>query len=226
MPAYNEQGAIREAVAEVKQYVLRIVPGSELLVIDDGSRDQTGLILDRIAAEDSRIRVFHQSNGGHGRALRTGLDAARGDYVFLIDSDRQVPLDPFPVLWKAAQGRDGAFGVRVARHDPRTRQILTLLVRKMLKWFLGVRLHDANVPCKIIRRSVWLKAREYIPPQTLTPSLFLAVFVVLGSYDIVMLEVAHRPRKTGEISIRRWKLLKFCLRALLQLFAFSRRLPR
>src|SRR2546426_2192 len=106
MPAYNEEGAIEEAVAEIRQHVLDAVKGSDLVVVNDGSRDKTGDILDRLAKQDDRVRVVHQANGGHGRALRTGLDAARGEYIFLIDSDRQIPLDAFALVWQAAQGKD------------------------------------------------------------------------------------------------------------------------
>src|SRR5262245_17430036 len=99
MPAYNEEGAITTAVAEVREWILDRVPGSDLLVVDDGSRDGTGAILDRLAAEDPRVGVVHRPNGGHGPALRTGIEAASGDALFLIDSDRQIPLTGFAKFW-------------------------------------------------------------------------------------------------------------------------------
>src|SRR5689334_932163 len=99
MPVYNEEGAIVAAVDEVKQHVLGLIPQSELVVVDDGSRDATGRLLDEAAAADARIKVIHQPNGGHGAALLTGLKAANGEYVFLIDSDRQILLDDFKTAW-------------------------------------------------------------------------------------------------------------------------------
>ena len=97
MPVYNEEGAIVAAVDEVREHVLALIPESELVVVDDGSRDSTGRLLDDLSAADTRIAVIHQANGGHGAALLTGLNAARGDYVFLIDSDRQIPLGQLQV---------------------------------------------------------------------------------------------------------------------------------
>src|SRR5688572_4403851 len=88
MPVYNEEGAIVAAVEEVRHHVLALLPQSELVVVDDGSRDGTGRLLDQASATDARIRVIHQPNGGHGAALLTGLNAAQGEYIFLIDSDR------------------------------------------------------------------------------------------------------------------------------------------
>ena len=114
MPAYNEQEAIEEAVADVRDNVLDKIPGSKLLVVNDGSKDRTGELLDAMHAQDDRVCVHHKKNGGHGPAIMTGLDNAESDYVFLVDSDLQMPLEPFDKLWNvvANEGKDGAFGVR------------------------------------------------------------------------------------------------------------------
>lgn len=221
MPAYNEEGGIREAVAAVQANVLSAVPGSELIVVNDGSRDQTGKILDEIAAADPRVRVVHKANGGHGPAIMTGLSSARGDFVFLIDSDNQIPLESFASLWREVlAGRDGAFGVRRIRKDAELRRVLTVIIRQSLSLLFGVRVYDANVPYKLLRRSLWEEARGVIPEGTLAPSLFLAVFVLRKRYDIGMVDVPHKDRETGTVSIRRWKLFKFCWRAFQQLLQF------
>lgn len=224
MPAYNEEAAIEQAVEDVRQHVFPLVPEAELVVINDGSRDRTGPLLDKIAQKDGRIRVIHQANGGHGKALRTGLDAAKGKYVFLIDSDRQIPLEEFRRLWPLANHRDGAFGQRIKRHDPKIRLALTAVVRFVLRMLFRVKLYDANVPFKVLRRDVWLDARHLIPPDTLAPSLFLAAYARKRGCDIAEVPVEHAERKTGVVSIRRWKLFKFCARAFRQLLSFRSRL--
>jgi glycosyltransferase involved in cell wall biosynthesis len=223
MPAYNEEGAIEAAVNEVQQHVFNEIPASELVVVNDGSRDRTGEILDELASNDPRITVIHQANSGHGRALRAGMDAASGEYLFLIDSDRQIPLEAFAEMWKVGHGRDGVFGVRVNRQDAQVRLVLTRMVRRSLRLLFKVQLRDANVPFKLLKRSVWLEARELIPEDTLAPSIFLAI-IGRRRYDIVDWEVPHQERRTGVVSIRKWKLFKFCARALLQLLAFRRKL--
>ena len=225
MPAYNEEGAIEAAVAEVREWVLDRVPGSELVVVDDGSRDGTGAILDRAAAGDPRVRVVHKKNGGHGPALRTGIEAARGARLFLIDSDRQIPLSAFVPLWSAVEGgRPAAFGVREHRDDPRLRLVLTRVIRASIPLLFGVRFTDANIPFKLFPRAWWDEARPLIPEDTLAPSLFLAVFARSRGYDIAEIGVPHRERQTGVVSIRRWRLLKFCARAFRQLLDFRRKL--
>src|SRR5262249_34002412 len=142
MPAYNEADCIADAVVEVAHHVLDLVPHAELVVVNDGSRDRTGTILDEIASDDPRIRVVHQPNGGHGRALRTGLDAAEGEYLFLIDSDRQIPLQAFANLWEEARRGDGSFGIRVKRNDPALRLVLTRLVRYSLAILFQAKIYD------------------------------------------------------------------------------------
>lgn len=226
MPVFNEEGAIEGAVREVRDEVFGVVPAAELVVVDDGSRDRTGVILEELARLDARIRVIHKVNGGHGSALRAGLDAAVGEWFFLIDSDRQIPMSAFPAFWEAARTRDGGFGVRTKRNDPRVRVWLSTIIATLLRPLLGVAILDANVPFKVVRRGVWLAAEPMIPAETLAPSLFLAVYMVKAGYDVAEVSVPHKERESGMVSIRRWRLLKFCVRGFGQLLAFRSRLAR
>lgn len=221
MPAYNEAEGIEAAVKAVRQRVLDQIPGSELVVVNDGSRDATGSLLDAISGQDPRVRVIHKSNGGHGPAIMTGMAEAHGTHLFLVDSDDQIPLEDFAPMWAAVgQGRAAAFGVRRVRQDAQLRKVLTVVIRFSLVALFGVRLHDANVPFKLIHRDLWQAARAHIPDGTLAPSLLLAVFAARAGHDIAFVEVGHQDRRTGTVSIRRWKLVKFCARGLRQLLAF------
>ena len=94
----------------------------------------------------------------------TGLGHAGGEYVFLIDSDNQIPLDEFEPLWSAVSaGKDAAFGVRRIRHDAQLRKLLTVVIRRSLSLMFGVRLYDSNVPYKLLRRALWTDASALIP---------------------------------------------------------------
>jgi glycosyltransferase involved in cell wall biosynthesis len=219
MPVYNEQDAIVAAVAEVQQLVLDHVPGAELIVVNDGSKDRTAALLDAAAAIDPRVRVIHQPNGGHGSALLTGLKASRGEYLFLIDSDRQIPLDDFAAAWAhVVEGRDAVFGVRRRRYDPKLRLYLSGLVRQSVYVLFRVKLYDSNVPYKLFRRAVWNDVRDCVPDGTLAPSMFLAIAAKSRGYNIVEIDVTHKERDTGEVTLRKFKLLKFCARGFAQLF--------
>ena len=156
----------------------------------------------------------------------TGLSGASGEFVLLLDSDRQIPLDEFYRFWNAVQddGYECVFGVRRSRNDPLLRLWLTKLVRLSLKIIFGVNIFDANIPYKLLRRSVWGEAQELIPSGTLAPSLFLAVFAKKRGFMILEIDVPHKERETGEVSIRRLKLLKFCVTAFSQMWQFRQRL--
>ena len=84
MPAYNVGQYVRRAVESLQKQTLR---NFELLVVDDGSSDQTGRILDTLASRDYRITVFHTENGGAPAARNLALDRARGTYVYFMDAD-------------------------------------------------------------------------------------------------------------------------------------------
>lgn len=223
MPVYNEEEAISDAIAEIRAHVFALLPDSEIIVVDDGSKDKTAAILDALAREEPRLRVLHKPNGGHGAAVITGADAALGKWLFFIDSDRQIPLEPFTSLWRAVEeGAGAAFGLRRRRNDPRLRLWLTAVIRYALRVLFDVRLYDANVPYKLVPRALWRDARALIPDATLAPSLFFAIYLVRRDVRITEIEVPHRERQSGEVSIKRWKLLSFCWRALLQLLRFRR----
>jgi dolichol-phosphate mannosyltransferase len=224
MPVYNEEAAIVAAVDEVREHVLSLLPESELVVVDDGSRDATPRLLDLAAADDSRITVIHQANGGHGAALLTGLNAARGEYVFLIDSDRQIPLDSFKSAWaEILAGRDAVFGVRRRRYDPALRLYLSRVIRHSVNVLFRVRLHDPNAPFKLFRRGIWNETRDCVPDNTLAPSMFLAIVAKRRGYNILEIDVTHKERDTGEVTLRHFRLLKFCARGLSQMFGLVRR---
>jgi dolichol-phosphate mannosyltransferase len=224
MPVYNEEGAIVAAVDEVRELVLVLIPESELIVVDDGSRDSTGKLLDDLSAADERITVIHQANGGHGAALLTGLNAARGEYVFLIDSDRQIPLDNFKSAWtEIMAGRDAVFGVRRRRYDPALRLYLSRVIRHSVNVLFRIRLNDANAPYKLFRRGIWNETRDCVPDGTLAPSLFLAIAAKRRGYNILEIDVTHKERDTGEVTLRHVRLLKFCARGLSQMLGLVRR---
>jgi glycosyltransferase involved in cell wall biosynthesis len=225
MPAYNEEGAIEQAVEDVQTHVLAVVPGAELIVFDDGSRDRTPVLLDRIAAGDARVRVIHQPNGGHGRALVTGLEAATGDFVFLIDSDRQIPLDAFGPLWSVARRSDGAFGVRARRHDRRSgccsRRSSAGPCRGCSRCGSGTstsrsRFSAERSGSKRARSSPGTRWRRR---STLRSSCAGAAMTSPTTTS------PTAPGKRAN-SIHGWRLLRFCTRAFVQLAAFRWRLRR
>ena len=226
MPAYNEEGSIREAVLEIHEAILSSIPNSELLVVNDGSRDSTKAKLDELKKLVPGLRVIHQKNAGHGPAIYSGLCQVRSDFLFLLDSDRQIPIQSFYDLWKVRASYEAVFGIRAIRHDPLYRLILTRIARVLLFVFLRVRICDPNIPFKLIRREVLEDAMRVIGPTSCIPSLLLAAFVHAHRVPVIHVVVPHIERKTGVASLNLRKLGPFCWRAFFELVEFRRRLNK
>lgn len=225
MPAYNEADNIGAAIEDVISQVFAVVPSAELVIVDDGSRDATGAVAQRIAEQDSRVRVIKQANAGHGPALVRGIREARGDWCLLLDSDRQIGLQDFAATWQLARQHDAVLGVRRRRHDPRHRLILSRMLRGALGWLLGVRSTDANVPYKLLPRALALEAVAAMPPQPRIPSVLLTVYLHHRGVRIAEQDVQHFARSAGEPSLRLRRLIVFCRAALRELMRFHRSLP-
>jgi glycosyltransferase involved in cell wall biosynthesis len=224
MPAYNEADNIAGAIADIREHLFSVVPQSELLVIDDGSRDATAAIVRELAATDPRIRVLTQPNAGHGPAVVRGLHEARAERCLLLDSDRQIGLRDFARTWALADQHDAVLGVRGKRHDPWHRLLLTRVLRAWLSALVGVRARDANVPYKLVRRDVALRALELMPSQPRIPSVLLTVFLHRRGYRVVEQPVDHFARTAGQPSLRLMRLTVFCRAALRELMQFQRAL--
>lgn len=225
MPAYNEQGCIEQVVRSWLG-VLERVPGT-LIVVNDGSRDKTGEILDRLASSHASLRVVHQKNAGHGAAVMRGYREAitlGASYVFQTDSDDQFDREDFWKLWDLRETSPFVLGNRSQRHDPLVRIIISRLNAVLLLLFFGTVVRDANCPFRLFRGSLLKAMMDILPPTVFAPNIFLAVIARRGGIPLLELPVTHRERKTGTVSILRLKLLKVCLRCVEELFAFRRTL--
>ena len=220
MPVYNEEAVVETVIRDIQARILSKLPGAELLAVDDGSRDKTPFILDDLADRYPQLIPLHKQNGGHGSALLYGLERARGEFIFLTDSDGQTDPSDFWVLWERRRESDFITGVRAERHDPRHRLLITRILRRLILLLFGVRCRDANIPFKLMSREFWEKIRPRIPDGTLTPSLFLSLAAQKAARGVIETDVRHLPRATGECSIRYARLARFCLRAFWQCLRF------
>lgn len=224
MPVYNEEGCIEEVIRGIQKEILAEIPNSRLLVIDDGSKDKTAVLLDNLASKYSQVVPFHKPNGGHGDALLYGLFEADAEWIFLMDSDNQIEIKDFWRLWNKRERFDILTGVRKVRHDPLSRRILTRIVRMSIFLLFQTYLEDANIPFKLIRREIWEECENLIPRSSLAPSLFLAIAAKKRLFRYYTTSVTHLERKTGVCSIRYFKLFRFCLKGFMQMIDFRLRL--
>lgn len=157
-PAYNDEHTIGGLVAAALDVLSQVTHDYEVLVVNDGSNDQTRRVLDDLAARHpARVRVVHHPrNLGYGRALRTGFSHARKEWVFYTDGDGQY--DPWEILDLIAALQpdvDVVNGYKLARCDPLYRIVIGRLYSRFARLAFGIRLRDVDCDFRLIRRSVF-----------------------------------------------------------------------
>ena len=163
----------------------------EAVFVDDGSRDASFDVLERLHAGDERVRVVRfKRNFGQHPAMHAGLVRARGDIVVTMDADLQNAPEDIPRLVEAVEaGTDVASGRRAARHDSWGRTLPSRLINGMLRRFTGVRISDFGCAFNAYRRSAVEPMLGSIGKQRFTKALVLS-----GGASVVEVDVAHAPR--------------------------------
>jgi dolichol-phosphate mannosyltransferase len=228
VPVYNEAPAIEAFVRDAVAVARELAPGRcEVVVVDDGSSDGTGPIVDRLRDEMDDVHVLRQpANRGHGPALLAGFDRARGEWIAHLDSDDQIPAKELASLWDAREGASLVLGVRTDRDDPRHRLMLSAAVRRLVGLLAGRPIRDANVPCKLVTAPLWREVRPLLADDTFAPSIALALVAARRGHPVREVPVAHRARAIGASSLRPVRLARAVARAGAQTITLALRLRR
>ena len=201
MPAYNEAGNIERAVRAAAEAGAR-AGTHEVVVVDDGSRDETGERLAALSAElGPRLRVVrHEHNRGYGAALRSGFAASEGDLVFYTDSDNQFDLSELAGVIPLMREWDAVLGYRIDRKDARRRLITSWVFNHLSCVVFGLSVRDLNCSFKLFRRDV-LRA---LPLQS--DDFFIDTEMVVrlhrAGFRFVERGVTHLPRLAGHSTVR------------------------
>ncbi|MFA6583579.1 MAG: glycosyltransferase family 2 protein [Elusimicrobiaceae bacterium] len=223
MPVYNEGEIIAATVREYYDTVIGKMTDAELIVVNDCSTDNTGAILAELAKELPKLKVITpEKNGGHGKAILLGYEAASKDLVFQTDSDNQFEPDDFRTLWAYKDKCGMILGYRRNRRDPLHRLLLTKIVRASINIVFGTDIRDANCPFRLMNRIQLHSLLKTIPADSLAPNIMLSILFKKRGFCFTEVPVSHRERKTGTVSIVRLKLLRFALKGLGQLLKLRR----
>ena len=199
LPAHNEAGNLEWVVREALAALPPLFRACEIIVVDDGSTDETPAIADRLAASDDRVRVLHHPrNRGYGSALRSGFDAARGDRVLFMDTDRQFDIREVAKLAPLAERYDIVAGYRLKRHDPWRRVALGATFNMVVKVLFGVWVRDIDCGFKLFRTEL-IHGLDLRAPGALINTEILALAHRQGA-TVAEVGVCHYPRPTGEQS--------------------------
>ncbi len=199
LPAHNEEPNIEYVVRQALEVLSTQFRDYEVIPVDDGSHDRTPEIIDALAAEDSHVRPqHHPKNKGYGAALTTGFQAATGDYLMFMDSDRQFDIHDITRLTPYVEGYDIVAGYRIKRNDPVYRYFIGTGFNQMVKLLFQVDLRDIDCGFKIFRADL-LKNMELSSPGALINTEIHAKANVQGR-SVVEVGVNHYPRLEGEQS--------------------------
>jgi glycosyltransferase involved in cell wall biosynthesis len=217
LPSHNEEANCERVVGGYLDVLPDFADDYEVIVVDDGSRDRTGEIADRLAAGNSHVRVVHHPvNRGYGGAVISGIRAARMPYVLLSDGDGQFDPRDIGKLLAFVPDYDVVVGRRVYRADNLVRRVngeaWTLLVRMVL----GVRVHDIDCGFKLFRREL-IERVELRAQGAMISTELMARLAGLGA-KVREVEVSHLPRTAGEQSGANLKVVARAFKELFTLY--------
>ena len=156
-PAHNEEANLEGLVEEALATLPSIAETFEIIAVNDGSRDRTREIADRLAAAHPDVVrvVHHEVNRGYGGALRSGFEASRYELLAFTDGDRQFKVADLARLTArlAESDRpDVVVGYRIKRADPTVRIVYARTYKLANRIFFGLRVRDVDCACKLFRR--------------------------------------------------------------------------
>jgi glycosyltransferase involved in cell wall biosynthesis len=212
LPAFDEAENIGAVLRQALDVLPRATKEFEIIVVDDGSTDATA---DLVARHDGVRLRRHASNRGYGAALRTGIRAARMEWVFFTDADLQFDLEDLRDLIRASRDFDIIAGYRAPRRDPPGRLLLARIWALLIWLLYGLRVRDVDCAFKLFRRRVF----DAIPIESVGAFVNTEILVRAraAGFRVREVPVRHFPRGAGRASGARPRVILVALRELISL---------
>lgn len=214
LPAYNEADNITPMIDMARDKVAPLVDDLEIVIVNDGSADNTGAVVAAISDQDPRVKlVEHPVNLGYGAALRDGILNATKELVFITDADLQFDLQEIEGFLPLIEEADMIIGYRYARSDPWHRRFFGHGWSWLVNLLFGYTARDIDCAFKLFKREVV----ETVNVQS-GGAMFSAEFLVRAKqagYRIIERPVSHYPRVAGSQTGAR---LDVILRAFREMF--------
>lgn len=196
VPSYNEEESLGELVAWIGRVMNKTEWTYEIIIVDDGSRDNSMSVIEELAAKNDTVKaISFRRNYGKSAALNVGFEAAQGDVVITMDADLQDSPDEIPALMNMilADGYDMVSGWKKVRHDPLNKTLPSKLFNGVTRKISGINLHDFNCGLKAYRKDVVKSVEVYGEMHRYIPLLAKeAGFCKIGEKV-----VTHYERKFG-----------------------------
>jgi glycosyltransferase involved in cell wall biosynthesis len=196
LPAFNEEANLEQSVGRMAAALAAQARAFEVIVVDDGSRDGTAAVLERLKSVHPGLRVVrHPLNRGYGAALRSGFAAARYSWVFLMDADNQFdPADVAALLARAADA-DIVAGYRRQRRDPLPRRLNAWAFFTLVTILFGRLARDVNCAFKLMRRELLERMELHSEGALINTEVFVLARQLHAR--VVEVPIQHYPRTSG-----------------------------
>lgn len=216
IPAYNEEANIEMVAREWHEVVAGISQDSRLVIINDGSKDQTYEKLCALQAELPQLLPVTKENGGHGATVLYGYFYALehgADYIFQTDSDGQTLASEFQGFWEQRNEKKVLIGYRNHREDGISRIFVTKVLKMVLFLIFGIRVTDANTPYRLMPKKLLQKYIVKVPENFNLSNVMLTVLFLRGKENVQFIPITFRPRQGGVNSINLKKITKIGIQA-------------
>lgn len=222
LPAHNEEEAIAQTVHQVLDTLSAWGLDFEVIVVNDGSRDRTGIILDTIAGTHPNVRVIHHPvNQGYGAALVSGFEAATKDLAFFMDSDGQFDIRNLERFFPLLSEYDAVLGYRIDRQDTWMRKANAWGWKILVGMVFGVYVRDVDCAFKLYPAD-FFRAHTLETRGAMINTEILYKFQRAG-YTYAQVGVQHLPRHGGKATGAKPSVI---LRAFRELAIFARKWHR
>jgi len=211
IPAYNEEENIVEVAESWHEIVSKTGQASRLVVIDDGSKDNTYQILLKLQKQLPQLIPVTKENSGHGGTVLYGYNYAlkeKADYVFQTDSDGQTIPEEFWQLWNKRGQFDIQIGYRKNRQDGFSRVLVTKTLRLVLFLIFRLWITDANTPFRLMAAAPLGEYLTKIPDDYNLSNVLLTILYEKDKRAIRYVPITFRPRQGGVNSINLKKITK------------------
>ncbi|MDF2944464.1 MAG: hypothetical protein K0S01_3322 [Herbinix sp.] len=211
IPAYNEEANVGKVIKDWYPIVEKIGNGSKLVIIDDGSKDQTYQIMQQYASNMEAFEPITKPNGGHGATILYGYHYAinaGADYVFQTDSDGQTLPEEFWPFWENRKAFDMVIGHRKGRQDGFSRVFVTKTLKFVLRLCFHVNVIDANTPFRLMKANTLREQIKLIPKNYNLSNVIISVIYAKKKLAVKYLPVTFRPRQGGVNSINMKKIIR------------------
>lgn len=224
-PCYNEEANVENMVRLAQRVLPEVADKWEIIPVNDGSKDKTGAIIDRLAQEDPNVRpVHHEKNKGYGGAVISGYNASKYENVFFTDGDLQFDLREITLLIEKLDEGDLILGYRKNRRDPAMRKLNAFMWGTLVKFLFGFQVKDVDCAFKLMKRKVVDKVQLSAGGAMVSTEL-LARSNKAG-FRFVEVGVTHFPRVAGTQTGANLKVILRAFKELFRLYGKIRNQPK